>query len=170
MPFVIQWVDKCSGIHEVIKLQTPVGNLVVHSQQGVIVEVDWSVDDCTPIVEHELQRQMAAYWLNTNNPVHIKLLRQGTNYRNQVWSALCQIPVGETMTYSGLAKKLGSSARAVGNACRDNPYPLFIPCHRIVSVSGMGGYCGQTQGKFMDIKNKLLDFEAVSKHECLSAD
>jgi len=91
------------------------------------------------------------------------LLRQGSAYRQQVWAALAQIPLGETLTYSALAKKIGSAARAVGNACRDNPYPLFIPCHRVVSVSGMGGYCGQTDGHFMTIKHQLLAFEAAFK-------
>jgi methylated-DNA-[protein]-cysteine S-methyltransferase len=62
-----------------------------------------------------------------------------------------------------LAQKIGSSARAVGNACRDNPYPVIIPCHRVVSVSGMGGYCGHTAGDFMAIKSKLLDYEALFK-------
>jgi methylated-DNA-[protein]-cysteine S-methyltransferase len=88
---------------------------------------------------------------------------QGSVYRNRVWAALCQIPFGETMTYSALAKKIGSSARAVGNACRDNPYALFIPCHRVISVSGMGGYCGQTDGDFISVKYKLLEFEASRK-------
>jgi methylated-DNA-[protein]-cysteine S-methyltransferase len=40
---------------------------------------------------------------------------------------------------------------------------VIIPCHRVVSVSGMGGYCGQTEGDFMVIKYKLLDYEAAHK-------
>lgn len=162
MPIIIEWVDSASGPDEVIQIQTPAGNLVVHSQQGVIFDVDWTNDDArTQLVEHYLQRQMAEYCLNTSVPMHIKLLKQGSDYRNRVWNELCHIPLGETMTYSALAKKIGSSARAVGNACRDNPYPFFIPCHRVVSVSGMGGYCGQTQGELMNIKIKLLEFEAA---------
>jgi len=162
MSIIIEWVDSTSGPDEVIQIQTPAGNLVVHSRQGVIFDVDWTNDDArTQLVEHYLQRQMAEYCLNTSVPIHIKLLKQGSDYRNRVWNELCQIPLGETMTYSALAKKIGSSARAVGNACRDNPYPFFIPCHRVVSVSGMGGYCGQTQGELMNIKIKLLEFEAA---------
>lgn len=90
----------------------------------------------------------------------VKLLKQGSAYRNKVWTALCQIALGETISYSALANKIDSSARAVGNACRDNPYALFIPCHRVVSISGMGGYCGQIDGDLMTIKLKLLEFEA----------
>jgi len=42
----------------------------------------------------------------------------------------------------------------------DNPYAPIIPCHRIVSASGLGGYCGATEGALLDIKIKLLRFEA----------
>ncbi len=160
MPFIIEWIENCSGIEEVVKLQTPAGAFAVYSRQGVISRTDWEADDClNQSEEHELNR----YWQNTEKPIHIKLLRQGSVYRNRVWAALCQIPFGETITYSALAQKIGSSARAVGNACRDNPYALFIPCHRVVSVAGMGGYCGRTEGDFMAIKYKLLAFEASHK-------
>jgi methylated-DNA-[protein]-cysteine S-methyltransferase len=160
MPFIIQWVGNCSGAEEVVRLQTPAGQFAIYSQQGVISKTDWELGDClNPPGEHELNQ----YWQNTGQRINIKLLKQGSTYRNQVWVALCQIPFGETMTYSALAKKIGSSARAVGNACRDNPFALFIPCHRVVSVSGMGGYCGKTEGDLMAIKYKLLEFEASHK-------
>lgn len=160
MPFIIQWVENSSGAEEVVKLQTPAGQFVLYSQKGVISKTDWEPGDClNPLAEHELN----PYWRNPDEPINIKLLKQGSAYRNQVWAALCQIPFGQTMTYSALAKQIGSSARAVGNACRDNPYALFIPCHRVVSVSGMGGYCGQTEGDLMAVKYKLLEFEASHK-------
>jgi methylated-DNA-[protein]-cysteine S-methyltransferase len=160
MPFIIQWVEHCSGVEDVVRLQTPAGQLAIVSQQGVIIKTDWERGDClSQSSEHELNH----YWQNPDKRINIKLLKQGSVYRNQVWAALCQIPFGETATYSALAKKIGSSARAVGNACRDNPYALFIPCHRVVSVSGMGGYCGQTEGDLMAIKYKLLEFETTHK-------
>lgn len=157
MSFIIQWVESCSGEEEVIRLQTPAGQLVLYNRQGVVIKTDWELGDClNQFGEHELNR----YWQDADKRINIKLLRQGSIYRNRVWAALCQIPFGETMTYSALAKKIGSSARAVGNACRDNPYALFIPCHRVVSVSGMGGYCGQIDGDLLSVKYKLLEFEA----------
>ncbi len=160
MPFVIQWVESCSGTEDIVKLQTPAGQLVIYSQQDVITRTDWELDVClNQACEHELGQ----YWQNPDKRINIKLLKQGSAYRNQVWTALCRIPFGETISYSALAQKIGSSARAVGNACRDNPYALFIPCHRVVSVSGMGGYCGQTDGDLMAIKYKLLEFEASHK-------
>ena len=163
MSFVIKWVETCSGTEEVIKIRTPAGQLVLYSQQGVISKVDWGLDDGLYPQNHEIQQQFRQYWLNTDKRININLLIQGSAYRHKVWAELCKIPFGETITYSALAGKIGSSARAVGNACRDNPYPVIIPCHRVVSVSGMGGYFGQTEGDFLAIKYKLLDYEAARK-------
>ena len=163
MTFVIQWLESCSGSEEIIKIRTPAGQLVLTSQQGVISNAEWELDDGLYPQDYEIQRQIKQYWINADEPINIKLLKQGSAYRHKVWTELCKIPFGETMTYSALAQKIDSSARAVGNACRDNPYPVIIPCHRVVSVSGMGGYCGQTTGDFMAIKYKLLAFEAAHK-------
>jgi len=161
--FVIQWVENCSGAEEIINVRTPAGQLVLYVQQGVISKADWEIDDGIYSQVYEIQRRFNQYWSNPDKLINIKLLIQGSDYRHKVWSELCKIPFGETMTYSELAGKIGSSARAVGNACRDNPYPVIIPCHRVVSVSGMGGYCGKTDGDFMAIKYKLLTFEAAHK-------
>ena len=163
MPFEIQWVESCSGPVEAIKIQTPGGQLVLFTQQGIISKADWGPDDGFCQQDHAIQRQFEHYWLNTDKHINIKLLKQGSAYRHKVWAELCKIPFGETLTYSALAKKIDSSARAVGNACRDNLYPVIIPCHRVVSVSGRGGYCGQTDGDFMANKSKLLAYEATHK-------
>ena len=87
----------------------------------------------------------------------------GSPHSRKVWQALCRIPVGETRSYGDIAREIGSSPRAVGQACRANPWPLFIPCHRAVPASGprggTGGYAGQRQGPLADIKGWLLDHE-----------
>ena len=93
--------------------------------------------------------------------VNIPCKLNGTPFQQKVWRALRDIPAGEVMTYGELAKKVGSSARAVGNACRKNPVPVVIPCHRVVSASGPGGYAGATHGVLFDIKCWLLDHEGV---------
>ena len=97
----------------------------------------------------------------------------GTPHARKVWQALCQIPVGETRTYGEIARDIGSSPRAVGQACRANPWPLFIPCHRAVPASGSrggtGGYAGQRQGPLADIKDWLLDHERTGPRQELIA-
>ena len=92
----------------------------------------------------------------------VELQTNGTLFQEKVWQALRQIPVGQVMTYGELAQQLNTSARAVGNACRANPIPLLIPCHRVVSKSGMGGFAGSRDGLPLKIKARLLDHEGVS--------
>lgn len=95
-------------------------------------------------------------------------LQQGTAFQQKVWKALRLIPSGQVKTYGTLAKELNSSARAVGNACRNNPCPLIIPCHRVVSASGIGGFGGDTmthqrgEMNFLQIKQWLLAHEKAS--------
>ena len=59
---------------------------------------------------------------------------QGSPFQLKVWKALMKIPKGQTESYGSLAIKIGvpGAARAVGSACKMNPIPLFIPCHRVV--------------------------------------
>jgi len=89
----------------------------------------------------------------------IRLRADGTEFQQRVWRALQAISYGETRTYGEIATELGTSARAVGNACRRNPIPLIIPCHRVVAAAGTGGYGGETHGEWIRIKRWLLHHE-----------
>ena len=73
------------------------------------------------------------------------LTQEGTNFQKMVWTELKKIPFGETRTYKEIAVAIGNpkAARAVANACGKNPYPIFIPCHRVVRSDGtIGGFTG----------------------------
>ena len=93
------------------------------------------------------------------DPFDIPCTFAGTAFQQKVWNALKKIPSGKVVTYGELANKLGTSARAVGNACRNNPIPLVIPCHRVVSSCGIGGYAGDTSGDLLKFKSWLLQHE-----------
>ena len=84
-----------------------------------------------------------------------------TVFQENVLKQLLLIPYGETRTYGEIAKILKTSPRAVGNACRNNPVPIIIPCHRVVAANGIGGYAGETEGGLLDIKYRLLHLEGV---------
>ena len=69
----------------------------------------------------------------------------GTEFQIKVWEELSKIPFGETRTYKEVAEAIGhpKSSRAVANACAKNPFPIEIPCHRVIrSDGGLGGYSG----------------------------
>ena len=85
------------------------------------------------------------------------------NFNEQVWKLMTRIPRGKVTTYGQIAKKLHTKAyRAVGNACRQNPYAPRVPCHRVVKSDGtIGGFGGRTKGKTVENKINLLRKERV---------
>tara|TARA_B100000530_G_scaffold335720_1_gene288521 strand:+ start:1463 stop:1738 length:276 start_codon:yes stop_codon:yes gene_type:complete len=86
---------------------------------------------------------------------------EGTNFQMTVWKEISKIPFGETRTYKDLAIAIGkpNSSRAVANACGKNPYPVIIPCHRVIRSDGkLGGYSGVGGVKK---KKELLKLENV---------
>ena len=164
MPFKIEWAQHCTGQPRDRLITTPVGNLSVRSCDDVICQLDWvSFESLSQFVLSGETDAMASkikmYWSDPMAVVPVKLLYQGTLFQRKVWSELIKIRFGETITYKELAARTGTAARAVGGACRANHFPLIIPCHRVVSVSGTGGYAGQKQGEFLSIKLKLLEYE-----------
>ncbi len=80
-----------------------------------------------------------------------------TEFEQDVLNETRKIPYGTTITYSELADRIGRSggARSVGQALSKNPYPIVIPCHRVVARSGIGGYSGG-----VELKKRLLNLEA----------
>ena len=84
---------------------------------------------------------------------------KGTDFQVSVWKEIAKIPYGEIRTYKDIANAIGkpNSSRAVANACGKNPYPLTIPCHRVIRTDGkLGGYSGEGGIK---TKKKLLKQE-----------
>ena len=81
----------------------------------------------------------------------------GTDFQNRAWAALREIPAGHPVTYAGQAARIGNpkAARAVGNANRNNPFSIIVPCHRVIGSSGaLTGYAGG-----LERKRWLLDHE-----------
>lgn len=85
------------------------------------------------------------------------------NFDERVWKLMGRIPRGKVTTYGQIARKLNTKAyRAVGNACRKNPYAPRVPCHRVVRSDGtIGGFGGKTSGKTVEKKRLLLREEDV---------
>jgi methylated-DNA-[protein]-cysteine S-methyltransferase len=103
--------------------------------------------------------QLSAYFSNPHMVFTVPIRLQGTAFQQKVWDFLRTIPVGKTVTYKELAQSVHSSARAVGNACRENPLPIIIPCHRVVGQACLGGFHGQTIGLWLEVKRWLLEHE-----------
>lgn len=119
----------------------------------------------TPAAVEQLFQQVRAeiieYFQGRRRNFGTPLRPQGTAFQKKVWDALLEIPYGELVSYGDVARSAGLSAghgRAVGAAVGRNPLSIIIPCHRVVSGSGLlTGYSGG-----LDRKLALLELEGFS--------
>lgn len=160
-----QWVEHADGDTDTAVVATPLGKFNLAAAAGVLLECNWAPDE-TPLREPEsallidLLAQLQRYWKNPATArFSTPLLLQGSAFSRMVWDALCAIPCGETRSYGELAKQLHTAPRAIGGACRNNPFTLIVPCHRVVAAAGLGGYSGERCGTLTDIKQRLLAHE-----------
>lgn len=86
----------------------------------------------------------------------------GTPFQQKVWQVIAAIPYGQVISYGDIARLIGSSPRAVGQACGRNPLPIIIPCHRVVSACGLGGFSLSNQDFELNIKRWLLTHEGAT--------
>lgn len=105
--------------------------------------------------------QLHAYARDPAFRFDLPLALAGSAFRRAVWAQLCAIPCGSTRRYGDVAQTLGAAPRAVGQACGDNPYPIVVPCHRVVSARGLGGFAHASDGYLLDIKRRLLVHEGA---------
>ncbi len=154
-------------------LQTPIGRLLISCEGNKVIEVNLGMDNkknrqvlargtsrLKSRFAQKVGNQINHYFDGSSTRFDLNLLVQGTDYQKLVWQCISAIKWGKTLTYSDIAEQLDSSARAVGNACRANPVPIIVPCHRDVAKSGLGGFAGQREGNNISVKTWLLE------HEC----
>ena len=148
-------------------ISSPLGNLILLANNNKITELKLFSKKSKPnsnminTLFTDTKKQLENYFQNPKYKFNLPLNITGTPFQKIVWQALTKIPCGTTKTYGELAKELNTSARAIGNACRKNPLPIIIPCHRIVAKNGIGGFAGKTQGKNIAIKKWLLAHEGA---------
>jgi methylated-DNA-[protein]-cysteine S-methyltransferase len=112
------------------------------------------------LLAKEAVRQLRAWLKNPQFAFSLPLAPAGTPFQRKVWAQISAIPCGQTRSYGDLAERIGSAPRAVGGACGANPYPLVVPCHRVVARDGgLGGFNRERGGLLLDIKRWLLTHE-----------
>ena len=105
-------------------------------------------------------RQLERYLADPEFRFALPIASEGTPFRQKVWTAIAEIPLGESRTYGELARALHTAPRAVGGACGANPIAIVVPCHRVVGSQGaLGGFMGTTDGDPIAIKRWLLTHE-----------
>lgn len=154
---------------------SPLGPLVLYGDGHVLTALDYgtaqpppaAADKPSPLAEQALAA-LQSYFSGPHGPAQadglmaaLPLAPAGTPFQRRVWASLRAIPPGQTRTYGELARELGTSARAVGQACRTNPLAILVPCHRVVAAHGLGGYSGAVQGQELERKTWLLRHEGA---------
>ena len=113
----------------------------------------------TPLAA-ETARQLHAYLKQPDFVFGLPLKPSGTIFQRRVWEQIAAIPCGITRTYGEVAKSLSNAPRAVGQACGANPFPLVVPCHRVIATGGgLGGFSRHGGGFLLDVKRWLLAHE-----------
>lgn len=149
-------------------ISSPFGQLALRCEAKKLVAIEFlaptiiphpAFEQALPLSMKAIVKQFECFFAEPGTALCVPYVLRGTPFQRRVWQALRRIPAGETRTYGELAKKLGSAPRAIGGACRANPLPILIPCHRVVSAKDLGGYAGETQGAKLEIKQWLLAHE-----------
>lgn len=149
-------------------LASPIGDLLLAGENGALSllgfpsgsmarrhEASWK-KDAAPF--KEVSFQLERYFAGELRDFDLELAPVGTVFQQQVWSALQEIPYGETWSYGQLAAHIGrpKASRAVGAANGVNPIPVIIPCHRVIGANGkLTGFGGG-----LDTKQQLLGLES----------
>ncbi len=130
---------------------SPTGQLGICIDAKNITRIIWleqEVAEISPLklINKKLQQEIVIaldnYFKSGLIEADISLRPEGTIFQKRVWQALKTIPSGTVKTYGDVARELQTSSRAVGQACRRNNIPVFIPCHRVVAAQGIGGFMG----------------------------
>lgn len=142
----------------------PVGVLGVCMRDGALAGIDIGLAQRRPVAPvdaatREVVDQLFRYFEDGTWRFELPIDAEGTAFQHRVWRALRGIPAGATRAYGDLARELGTSARAVGGACRRNPVPIVVPCHRVVAGAGPGGFMGERGGAPLAVKEWLLAHE-----------
>jgi O-6-methylguanine DNA methyltransferase len=102
------------------------------------------------LVQGRRGEEFDAYFAGELSSFDLEMNALGTPFQRSVWSQLCEIPYGETISYGELAQRLGNpnASRAVGLANGRNPIAIIVPCHRVIGADGsLTGYGGGLERK-----------------------
>lgn len=170
IPSLQESLYTCTAMYDAIAFdglyESPLGWLGIRLQGNSLIHLDWlGAAVTTPVTGSDfplvgrVTECLDRYFQSGSAIKNIPLSPPGTPFQKRVWEAIRAIPAGTTRTYGELAAELNTSSRAIGQACRSNPIPIFIPCHRVVAANGIGGFMGKSSK--IHIKQWLLHHEGI---------
>jgi methylated-DNA-[protein]-cysteine S-methyltransferase len=151
-------------------IDAPFGKIGIRTDGVALREIAYLPDSAARIepdlpLAARAAQQIERYFDDPRAGFDLPLAAVGTAFQRRVWQGICAIPPGSVLTYGQLANEVGSVARAVGQACGDNRFPLVIPCHRVVAASGIGGFAHDAgEGYLRRAKRWLLAHEGLVQY------
>ena len=151
-------------------IKSPIGNVCIISENEYPVSISFvnNNSEITPLASLSKASKALYFFFAKKEPSPIEISLdhlEGTAFQKKVWSIICAIPFGKTLTYGEIALQVGdkNASRAVGLATGKNPIAIAIPCHRVVGVDH------KLTGYAWGIKRKkwLLEFEQSLKQGSL---
>ncbi len=143
------------------RLITPIGTLIVEADGACLQRIEIGTGpQCSsgdPLLA-EAMAQLAAWFAGRLEQFDLPLAKPATPRGDVHRAAIAAIGFGETASYGEVARTIASGPRAVGQACRRNPFPLVVPCHRVIGAGGAPGH--YSAGAGLATKQWLLDFES----------
>lgn len=143
-------------------INSPIGIISICSENDFITELHIGKISNSKTYDIPLLNiaasQLEEYFSGKRKGFDLPVKLSGTDFQNHVWSELCRIPYGDTISYKELAEMVGNpkAYRAVGMANNKNPIPIIVPCHRVIGSDGsMTGYAYG-----IHIKKLLLELES----------
>ncbi|HMM00667.1 MAG TPA: methylated-DNA--[protein]-cysteine S-methyltransferase [Bacilli bacterium] len=145
-------------------LKTEDITLIIAADENALISIS-RADNLTTeqpnAITLQAQKELKEFFSGKRKSFSIAISPSGSDFDQKVWSAIKDIPYGETRSYAQIARAVGNSkaSRAVGNSCHANPLPFIIPCHRVIKTSGrLGNY-----GFGSRLKERLLILEHINK-------
>ncbi|MDT8760745.1 methylated-DNA--[protein]-cysteine S-methyltransferase [Sphingomonas psychrotolerans] len=142
-------------------IATPIGNIRIEGDDATLIgiriggEGACAKGSAGPV--REAAEQLAQWFSKERETFALPLAPAGTARGEALRSGLIALGYGETLSYGALAQRLGSSPRAIGQLCARNPFPIVVPCHRVLGSGGaLGAY---SAGEGPRTKAWLLEHE-----------
>ncbi|WP_041083618.1 methylated-DNA--[protein]-cysteine S-methyltransferase [Thermotoga profunda] len=133
--------------------ETKCGYICVCEEDGYVVEIKFN-KRCDGKIERNIATQFEEYLQGKRQNFDFPVKFSGTEFQKSIWTSLRDIPYGQAVTYKQLSEKFRTSPRAIGQALKKNPLPIYFPCHRVVAKNSIGGFTGGIEWKKM-----LLEIE-----------
>ena len=153
-----------------LKLRAPFAVLAARCDDYAIFSINYLSQNAAELppqnpLAAELAKQVRAYLRKAKSVrFDLPLYDAPTPHQRKVRAQVRAIPCGQTASYGDIARRAKTSPRAVGGACRANPLPLIVPCHRVVAANGVGGFMGDDGASYVRVKRALLTHEGAEFH------